>query len=186
MEMREEEIAKRIDCNMMNITFDDLDALSKDMYDARISKLKAKTAGKLIIKEYPTTSASVIHFKALLNELLLKKNFVPDAVFVDYMNICASSRMSLSRAEKHEYIISISEELRGLACEMNIPVITATQINREGFKSSDVSMGHIADAFGVNATADLLFCLQTNEQLEQLGATCCYPVKEQNEHQGQK
>jgi len=169
MEMREEEIAKRIDCNMLNITFDDLDMLPKEMYKNKIMKLKGKTKGKLIVKEYPNGSASTIHFKALLNELQMKKGFYPDAIFIDYMNICASARMNLANTPKHYYVQSISEEFRALASEFNVPVITATQVNREGFRSSEVGMENISESFGVNATADLLFYMQTSEALEQLG-----------------
>jgi replicative DNA helicase len=169
LEMREEEIAKRIDTNMMNITFTDLEALSKDMYQKRINSLKAKTNGTLIIKEYPTGGASTIHFKALMNELAIKKQFVPDAIFIDYMNICASSRMKLHNTPKHYYVQSISEELRAMASEYNLPVVTGTQVNRGGFASSEVGMENISESFGVNATADLLFYMMTNEVLEQLG-----------------
>lgn len=169
MEMREEEIAKRIDCNLLNITFDDLDLLPKPIYTQKIEKLKNKTNGKLIVKEYANGSASSIHFKALLNELKLKKNFKPDAVFIDYMNICASARMSLAKNPKHQVVQSISEEFRALATEYDVPLITATQVNREGFKSSDVGMGEVSESFAVTGTADLMFYLQTSEILEQLG-----------------
>lgn len=169
MEMREEEIAKRIDCNLLNITFDDLEALPKTLYKTKIDKLRSKTNGKLIIKEYPNGSASTIHFRTLLNELKLKKGFVPDAIFIDYMNICASARMNLTNTPKHYYVQAISEEFRALATDYDVPVITATQVNREGFRSSEVGMENISESFGVNATADLLFYLQTNETLESLG-----------------
>jgi len=167
--MREEEIAKRIDCNLLNITFDDLEALPKSLYKSKIDKLKAKTNGTLIIKEYPNGSASTIHFRALLNELRLKKSFRPDAIFIDYMNICASARMNLATTPKHYYVQAISEEFRALSTDLDLPVITATQVNREGFRSSEVGMENISESFGVNATADLLFYLQTSETLEQLG-----------------
>lgn len=169
MEMREEEIAKRIDCNLLNISFDDLEALPKSMYNSKINKLKSKTTGTLIIKEYPNGSASTIHFQTLMNELKLKKGFKPDAVFIDYMNICASARMNPANTPKHYYVQSISEEFRALASILDVPVITATQVNREGFRSSEVGMENISESFGVNATADLLFYLQTSEVLEQLG-----------------
>lgn len=169
MEMREEEIAKRIDCNLLNITFDDLDALPKQMYKAKIDKLKNKTTGTLIVKEYPSGGGSIVHFMTLLNELKLKKKFKPDAIFIDYMNICASARMNLNNTPKHYYVQAISEEFRALATDFDIPVITATQVNREGFRSSEVGMENISESFGVNATADLLFYLQTSEVLEQLG-----------------
>jgi len=169
MEMREEEIAKRIDCNLLNITFDDLDALPKQIYKNKIDKLRNKTTGTLIIKEYPSGSGSTIHFRTLLNELKLKKNFKPDAIFIDYMNICASARMNVATTPKHYYVQAISEEFRALASDFDIPVITATQVNREGFRSSEVGMENISESFGVNATADLLFYLQTSEVLEQLG-----------------
>jgi len=169
MEMREEEIAKRIDVNQMNITFDDLDALSKDMFTKRIANLRKKTSGKLIIKEYPNGTASTTHFKALLNELAMKKDFTPDVIFIDYMNICASARLDRAKAAKHEYVQSIAEEFRALASEYDLPVVTATQVNREGFRSSEVGMENIAESFGVTGTADLIFYMQTSEELEQLG-----------------
>lgn len=169
MEMREEEIAKRIDCNMLDLTFDDLDVLSKDMYTKRIERLKNKTKGKLIIKEYANGTASYFHFKSLINELKIKKNFVVDAVFIDYMNICASARMNLVNTPKHLYVQSISEEFRALSQECNIPIITATQVNREGFRSSDVGMENISESFAVTGTADFIFYLQTSEELEKLG-----------------
>lgn len=169
MEMREEEIAKRIDCNLMNITFDDLDALPKPIYKQKMDKLRNKTTGTLIIKEYPSGGGSATHFRTLLNELKLKKSIKFDAIFIDYMNICASSRMNLNNTPKHYYVQAISEEFRALATDFDIPVITATQVNREGFRSTEVGMENISESFGVNATADLLFYLQTNEVLEDLG-----------------
>lgn len=169
MEMREEELAKRIDCNLLNITSDDLEALSKNLFETKINKLRSKTNGKLIFKEYPSGSASTIHFRTLLNELKLKKGFTPDVIFIDYMNICASARMNLANTPKHYYVQAISEEFRAMATDYDVPVITATQVNREGFRSSEVGMENISESFGVNATADLLFYLQTNEVLESLG-----------------
>lgn len=169
MEMREEEIAKRIDVNQMNISFDDLEKLSKDMFDKKVENLRKKTSGELVIKEYPNGQASTTHFKALLNELSMKRGFIPDAIIVDYMNICASARMNLSNTPKHYYVQSISEELRALATEFDLPVLTATQVNREGFRSSDVGLENISESFGVTGTADLILYIQTSEELEKLG-----------------
>jgi len=169
LELAEEEVAKRIDANLMNITFDDLMNLPKDLYQKRIENLKAKTNGKLIVKEYPTASASVIHFRALLNELNLKKNFVPDAIMIDYLNISASSRIKPGNGvNSYTYIKAIAEELRGLAVEFNVPVWSATQLTRSGYGSSDPDMTDTSESFGLPATADLFFALVTNENLEQL------------------
>ena len=169
LELAEEEVAKRIDANLMNITFDDLMNLPKDLYQKRIENLKAKTNGKLIVKEYPTASASVIHFRALLNELNLKKNFVPDAIMIDYLNISASSRIKPGNGvNSYTYIKAIAEELRGLAVEFNVPVWSATQLTRSGYGSSDPDMTDTSESFGLPATADLFFALVTNDNFEQL------------------
>ena len=168
LELAEEEVSKRIDANLMNITFDDLMILPKDIYKSKIDKLKAKTTGKLIVKEYPTSSASATHFRSLLNELNLKKNFVPDAIMIDYLNICSSSRIKPGVANSYTYIKAIAEELRGLAVEFNVPVWSATQLTRSGYGSSDPDMTDTSESFGLPATADLFFALVTNEQLEQL------------------
>jgi replicative DNA helicase len=169
LELSQEEIAKRIDANMMNIYLDDLMKMSKDMYEKKIRSLKSKTNGKLIIKEYPTASASAMHFKALLNELRLKKNFSPDAIFVDYINLCLSSRVRMGAGvNSYTYIKMISEELRGLAGEFNLPLWTATQVNREGFKSSDFGMENTSESFGLPATADLFLAIIQSEQMKAL------------------
>lgn len=168
LELAEEEVSKRIDANLMNVTFDDLLNMPKDLYDKKIATLKQKTHGRLIVKEYPTTSASTIHFKSLLNELNLKKNFVPDVIMVDYINICASARVKAGDANSYTYIKAIAEELRGLAVEFNVPVWTATQLTRSGYGSSDPDMTDTAESFGLPATADLFLALITNDQMEQL------------------
>jgi replicative DNA helicase len=169
LELAEEEVAKRIDANLFNITLDDLMLISRDMYQKKIEKLTNKTKGRLIVKEYPTTTASVNHFKALLNELKLKKSFTPDVIMVDYINICASSRFKPGVANSYTYIKAIAEELRGLAVEQNVPLWTATQLTRGGYGSTDPDMTDTAESFGLPATADLFLAAITNEQLEQLG-----------------
>lgn len=168
LELAEEEVAKRIDANLLNLTMDDLLALPKDLYDKKVGNLRKKTDGKLIIKEYPTTTASTYHFKSLLNELNLKKSFVPDVIMVDYINICASARVKPGVANSYTYIKAIAEELRGLAVEHNVPLWTATQLTRGGYGSTDPDMTDTAESFGLPATADLFLAAITNEQLEQL------------------
>lgn len=169
LELAEEEVAKRIDANLMNITFDDLLALPKDLYEKRINNLKQKTHGKLIIKEYPTASASTIHFRSLLNELNLKKGFVPDVIMVDYLNICASARIKPGNGvNSYTYVKAIAEELRGLAVESNVPIWSATQLTRSGYSSSDPGMEDTSESFGLPATADFFFALVVTEQLSQL------------------
>ena len=169
LEMAEERIAERIDANLLDITMDDLHALPKDLYDNKIKKLQDKTNGKLIIKEYPTASAHSGHFKALINELALKKSFKPDAVFIDYLNICASARFKGGNISSYFYIKAIAEELRGLAVECNVPIFSATQTTRTGFVSSDIGLEDTSESFGLPATADFMFALISNEELEQLG-----------------
>jgi replicative DNA helicase len=170
MEMAEEKIAERIDANLLNVTIDDLVNLPKDMYDKKIAKLREKTVGKLIIKEYPTASASVTHFRTLLNELNLKKSFVPDIIFIDYLNICCSSRIKPgANINSYTYVKSIAEELRGLAVEFGVPVVSATQTTRSGFTSSDPGLEDTSESFGLPATADLMFALISSEELEELG-----------------
>lgn len=178
LELAEEEVAKRIDVNLMNVTFDDLMAMPKEMYERRAKKLYEKTRGKLIIKEYAPTAASVIHFKSLLNDLLLKQSFKPDIIFVDYLNICMSSRVKMSGSiNSYTYIKNIAEELRGLAVEYNLPVFTATQTNRAGFSSSDIDLTDTSESFGLPMTADFMFALQTNEKLEELGQIAVKQLK---------
>ena len=168
LELAQEEVAKRIDANLLNITFDDLMVLPKDLYQKRIDNLKQKTSGKLIVKEYPTSTASTTHLKSLLNELNLKKNFIPDVIMIDYLNICASARIKPGVANSYTYIKAIAEELRGLAVEFNVPVWSATQLTRSGYGSSDPDMTDTSESFGLPATADLFFALVVNEQMEQL------------------
>jgi replicative DNA helicase len=170
MEMAEERIAERIDANLLNIPIQQLGDLSRQLFESKITSLSKKTQGTLIIKEYPTASAHSGHFKSLLNELNLKKSFKPDIIFIDYLNICASSRhKSNSSVNSYTYIKAIAEELRGLAVEFNVPIFTATQTNRSGFNSSDVELTDTSESFGLPATADLMFALISTEELEQLG-----------------
>jgi replicative DNA helicase len=170
LEMSEEKIAERIDANLLNVTVDDLMDLPKDMYDKKVAKVREKTTGKLIIKEYPTASASVIHFRTLLNELNLKRSFVPDIIFIDYLNICCSSRIKAgANINSYSYVKAIAEELRGLAVEYNVPIVSATQTTRSGFTSSDPGLEDTSESFGLPATADLMFALISSEELEELG-----------------
>ncbi|OUU14055.1 MAG: DNA primase [Candidatus Endolissoclinum sp. TMED37] len=171
MEMAEERIAERIDANLLNVPIDQLENLSKDMFTTKVQDLSRKTAGKLIIKEYPTGSAHSGHFRALLNELKLKKQFAPDVIFVDYLNICSSSRMKAmgGSINSYTYIKAIAEELRGLAVEYDVPVWSATQTTRSGFSNSDVGLEDTSESFGLPATADLMFALISTEELEKLG-----------------
>jgi replicative DNA helicase len=170
LEMSEERIAERIDANLMNLPIGQLKDLSKQMFEDRISKINAKIQGRLIVKEYPTASAHAGHFKALINELKLKRNFSPDIIFIDYLNICSSSRFK-SGSNQNSYIIikSIAEELRGLAVEEDLPIVTATQTTRGGYNNSDVELTDTSESFGLPATADLMFALISTEELEKLG-----------------
>jgi len=170
LEMAEEKIAERIDANLLNVTIDDLMELPKDLYDKKVARVREKTTGKLIIKEYPTATASTIHFRALLNELNLKKSFVPDIIFIDYLNICCSSRIKAgANINSYTYVKAIAEELRGLAVEFNVPIVSATQTTRSGFTSSDPGLEDTSESFGLPATADLMFALISSEELEELG-----------------
>jgi len=169
LEMAEERIAERIDANLLDITIDDLHLLPKDLYDSKIEKVKNKTSGQLIIKEYPTASAHSGHFRSLFNELALKKSFRPDVVFIDYLNICTSARFKGGNVGSYFFIKAIAEELRGLAVEFNVPIFSATQTTRTGFVSTDIGLEDTAESFGLPATADFMFALQTNEELDQLG-----------------
>ena len=169
MEMAEEKIAERIDANLLNIDLDELRTISKEDYTRKFSALKSKTQGKLIIKEYPTASASVLHFRALLNDLALKKNFKPDIIFIDYLNICCSARIKPgANVNSYSYIKAIAEELRGLAVEFGLPVVSATQTTRSGFSNSDPGLEDTSESFGLPATADFMFALVSNEELEAL------------------
>lgn len=169
MELAEEEVAKRIDANVLNVSMDDLMVLPKDIYNKKIENLKQKTNGKLIVKEYPTASASTVHFRSLLNELNLKKGFVPDVIMIDYLNICASARIKPGNGvNSYTYIKAIAEELRGLAVEHNVPIWSATQLTRGGYSSSDPDLTDTSESFGLPATADFFVALIVTEQLEQL------------------
>lgn len=169
LEMAEERIAERIDANLLNVEIDQLKNLPKNMFESRMSKVSGKTHGKLIIKEYPTASAHVSHFKALLNELSLKRSFKPDIIFIDYLNICASSRFKPGGSvNSYTYVKAIAEELRGLAVEFNLPIVSATQTTRSGYSNTDVELTDTSESFGLPATADFMFALISTEELEQL------------------
>jgi len=169
MEMAEERIAERIDANLLDVSLDDLGDIPRDVYKKRIDRVKAKTTGKLIVKEYPTASAGSAHFRHLLNELKLKRNFKPDIIFIDYLNICMSSRLkNAQNVNSYTYIKAIAEELRGLAVEFNVPVVSATQTTRSGYSNSDVGLEDTSESFGLPATADFMFALISSEELEAL------------------
>jgi len=170
LEMAEERIAERIDANLLNTPIQQLVDLPRQMFENKVTNLSKKTQGSLIIKEYPTASAHSGHFKALLNELALKKSFRPDIIFIDYLNICASSRYKSNLSvNSYSYIKAIAEELRGLAVEFNVPIVSATQTTRSGYGNSDVELTDTSESFGLPATADLMFALISTEELEQLG-----------------
>jgi hypothetical protein len=169
LEMAEERIAERIDANLMNISMEDLHDLPKKMFQDKITNITKKTSGKLIVKEYPTASAHSSHFRGLIKELAIKKSFKPDIVFIDYLNICASSRFKgAQNVNSYMYIKAIAEELRGLAVETNVPFMSATQTTRTGFVSSDVGLEDTSESFGLPATADFMFALISNEELDGL------------------
>jgi|TARA_B100001079_G_C16377021_1_gene500192 replicative DNA helicase len=169
LEMAEKKIAERIDANLMNISLNDLHDLPKKMFSDKVKKIERKTRGKLIVKEYPTASAHCGHFKSLLNELQLKRNFRPDIIFVDYLNICSSSRFKMGASiNSYSYIKSIAEEMRGLAVEFNVPIMSATQTTRTGFVSTDIGLEDTSESFGLPATADFMFALISTEELEGL------------------
>ena len=169
MEMAEERIAERIDANLLNVNLSELQTLTREEYLRKFDVLKDKTQGKLIIKEYPTASAHAGHFRSLLNELKLKKNFTPDIIFIDYLNICCSSRIKMgATVNSYSYIKSIAEELRGLAVEFGVPVVSATQTTRSGFSNTDVGLEDTSESFGLPATADFMFALISTEELDQL------------------
>jgi replicative DNA helicase len=170
MEMAEEKIAERIDANLLNIASEDLQKLPRDLYENKIARLKAKTTGKLIIKEYPTASAHAGHFRHVLNELNLKRNFVPDIIYIDYLNICCSSRVKAgSNVNSYTYIKSIAEELRGLAVERNLPIVSATQTTRSGYSNSDPGLEDTSESFGLPATADFMIALIRSEDMDDRG-----------------
>ena len=167
--MAEERIAERVDANLLNISIDDLQKIPKDLYDKKIDKLKQTIKGKLIVKEYPTAAANVNHFRALLNELNLKKSFVPHIILIDYINICTSSRIKPgSNVNSYTYIKSIAEELRGLAVENAVPILSATQTTRSGFTNTDIGLEDTSESFGLPATADFMFAIISTEQMEEL------------------
>lgn len=170
LEMSEERIAERIDANLLNETMDSLSVLPKDVYERKINRVKDKTTGKIVIKEYPTASAGSANFRHLLNELRLKKNFTPEIIYIDYLNICASSRMKYgSNVNSYTYVKAIAEELRGLAVEFNVPVVSATQTTRSGYTNTDVGLEDTSESFGLPATADLMFALITTDELQAMG-----------------
>ncbi len=170
LEMAEEKIAERIDANLLNVDIKDITELPKSVFENKVNNIAKKTQGSLIIKEYPTASAHSGHFKGLLNELALKKSFRPDIIFIDYLNICASSRYKgNSNINSYSYIKAIAEELRGLAVEFNVPIVSATQTTRSGYGNSDVELTDTSESFGLPATADLMFALISTEELEELG-----------------
>jgi replicative DNA helicase len=170
MEMSEEDLAERVEANLLDATMDDLEYMPKDVYLKKIEKLQEKVKGKLKFKEYPSNSASALNFKNLIDELRQKDNFVPDIVYVDYLNICSSYRLKAAATlQSYNYVKAVAEELRALATEYNIPVVTASQINRQGYGNSDGDLENMADSMGTVFTADLIFLLYQNEELESLG-----------------
>ena len=178
LEMAEERIAERIDANLMNISMEDLHDLPKQMFDNKIAKIIKSTSGTLIVKEYPTASAHSAHFRGLIKELAIKKSFKPDIIFIDYLNICASSRFKgASNVNSYMYIKSIAEELRGLAVETNVPIMSATQTTRSGFVSTDIGLEDTSESFGLPATADLMFALISNEELDDLNQIAVKQLK---------
>lgn len=179
LEMAEERIAERIDANLMNVPIDQIENMSYEQYAGKIESLAKKNTGKLIIKEYPTGAAHSGHFRALLEELQLKRDFLPDMIFVDYLNICSSSRMKGLGGSINTYslIKSIAEEIRGLAIEFDLPIVTATQSNREGFANSEVDLNNTSESFGVPATADMMFALISTEDLQNLGQVMIKQLK---------
>ena len=169
MEMAEERIAERVDANLLNLTMDELKVVDRDIFESRLDKISKKTQGHFIVKEYPTAGAHAGHFRALLEELKLKREFMPDIIFIDYLNICASQRMKMGASvNSYTYIKSIAEELRGLAVEYNVPIVSATQTTRSGFTNSDPGLEDTSESFGLPATADFMFALVSNEELEAL------------------
>ena len=170
LEMSEEKIAERIDANLLDIPIQELGTISQEMYEKKVSKLKEKAKGKLIIKEYPTACAGSGNFRHLINELKLKKNFIPDVIYIDYLNICMSSRLKAgANVNSYTYVKAIAEELRGLAVEFNVPIISATQTTRSGYSNSDVGLEDTSESFGLPATADLMFALMSNDELADRG-----------------
>lgn len=170
MEMAEEKISQRIDANLLDVTLDELSEMPKHTYQRKINRIKEKTTGKLIVKEYPTGSAHAGHFRHMINELRLKKNFTPDIIFIDYLNICASSRVKgAAAANSYTLVKSIAEEIRGLSMEFNVPIVTSSQFNRSGYDNSDVDLTNTSESMGITHTADAIFALITSEELESMG-----------------
>jgi archaellum biogenesis ATPase FlaH len=169
MEMAEEKIAERIDANLMDVSVSDLNKMPKSMFETKFRKVQSKSNGRLIIKQFPTGHAHVGHFRALIQELKTKKAFIPDVIFIDYLNICASSRVKNNNANSYTIVKSIAEELRGLAIECNVPLVTATQTNRSGFQNTDVDLDNTSESFGLPATVDLMMALMSTEELEEAG-----------------
>lgn len=184
LEMAQEQIVHRIDANLMNMALKDIKALPKDEYIRKANLLKSKTNGQLIVKEFPTGGASALHFKALLDELRLKKNFKPHIIFIDYINLCMSSRLKPGTTNSYGYIKAIAEELRGLAVSYVTRIFTATQVNRDGFKSSDIDLTNTAESFGLPATADLMFGIIRTEELDKLGQVLIIQMKNRFETMG--
>lgn len=178
MEMAEEEIARRIDANILDIPIEELDTIPKEIFDKKMNRVKGKTSGKLIIKEYPTSTAGSANFRHLLMELRIKKNFIPDIVYIDYLNICASSRIKMgSNVNSYTYIKAVAEELRGLAVEFCIPIVSATQTTRSGFGNSDVDITDTSESFALPATVDFMLALVTSEELEGMGQIMAKQLK---------
>ena len=178
LEMAEERIAERIDANLMNVSMEDLHDLPKQMFESKIDKIKNKTTGNLIVKEYPTASAHTNHFRGLIKELAIKKSFKPDIIFIDYLNICTSSRIKgVTNVNSYTMVKSIAEELRGLAVETNVPIMSATQTTRSGHSNSDVGLEDTSESFGLPATADLMFALISNEELDALNQIAVKQLK---------
>ena len=178
LEMAEERIAERIDANLMNVSMEDLHDLPKQMFESKIENIIKNTSGTLIVKEYPTASANAAHFRGLIKELAIKKSFKPDIIFIDYLNICGSSRFKgAANVNSYMYIKSIAEELRGLAVETNVPIMSATQTTRSGFSNSDVGLEDTSESFGLPATADLMFALISNEELDALNQIAVKQLK---------
>lgn len=169
MEMAEEKIAERIDANLLNVAVDELAQLPKDSYEKKVERVRNKTAGKLIIKEFPTASAHVGHLRHLLNELKLKRSFVPDIIYIDYLNICLSARIKAgANVNSYTYVKAIAEELRGLSVEKNLPIVSATQTTRTGYSNSDPGLEDTSESFGLPATADFMIALVSSDQLQDL------------------
>ena len=178
LEMAEEKIAERIDANLLNVSMDELYMLPKDAFDKKVNRIADKTKGKLVIKEYPTAAAGAGHFRHLLNELKMKKNFIPEVIYIDYLNICMSSRLRAgANVNSYTYVKAIAEELRGLAVEYNVPIFSATQTTRSGYGASDVGLEDTSESFGLPATADFMFALISTEELEDLSQIMCKQLK---------